>query len=397
MAERSVKKSATLKKTAARKAKTVRPSAKPPKEKKPVKKKAVPEKKMRSRKLSPPSSAKKSKEVRRTTKAERIAGPAGKPAKKIKKVNQAAKAGRIAAKPARQTSEKPAKKIAARKRIGKVSAKAELKSERVKKAVSGRSGKGVPETETKPKKPAVKTARHLPEEARKLEEIRQVAEEKKIREVRNVKGVEKREKIAKEVREVKGIGVGREAEEQKGIVKIRKFRKVQHVKEAEEAEGGRETAERTAEGIKAAREKKEDKSPYPVRKEESLSPHETLPSEYGENGITLIVVDPRKIFMFWEMRKSTLKIFRGDLSIRIYDITGADVDSMKANSFFDIPIGERIGSLYLDVRPARDYVADVGIVYEGLFLMIARSNRVSTPRGVPPPVEPVGAGLPIGY
>jgi hypothetical protein len=127
------------------------------------------------------------------------------------------------------------------------------------------------------------------------------------------------------------------------------------------------------------------------------SPVETLPSEYGENSITLMTVNPYRIFSFWEVREETLKIFRGTLHLRVYDVTGFDFDVVDAASFVDVAVGQRIGEMYLDVSPAQEYIADIGIVYNGIFIGIARSPRVSTPAaGVPGEEKFLPEGLDTG-
>lgn len=127
-----------------------------------------------------------------------------------------------------------------------------------------------------------------------------------------------------------------------------------------------------------AEKKKADKA---VEEKYPPVPLETLPGEYGENSITLITVDPCKLFSYWEVREDILEIFTGSLNVRVYDVTGIDFDSRAANSFFDIAVTERIGSYYIDVGPAKEFIADIGIIYlDGIFISIARSNKVSTPR-----------------
>ena len=129
-----------------------------------------------------------------------------------------------------------------------------------------------------------------------------------------------------------------------------------------------------------AKEGREEKKAY--TDEEGILPPvpvETLPSEYGENSITLITVNPQRVFAFWEVRDDTLNIFQGTLTIRQYDTT--DIDYGDANNYVDREVSERAGTLYLDVDPAKDYVADIGILYRGgIFVTIARSHKVSTPR-----------------
>ena len=113
---------------------------------------------------------------------------------------------------------------------------------------------------------------------------------------------------------------------------------------------------------------------YPV------SPVETLPSEYGENGITLIVVDPYRLFSFWEVKEDTLKIFKGELTLKIYDMTYNDPTCEEPPLFLEKKVSQRIGDMYIDVLPGKKYIADIGIVFsEGIFISVARSNHVTTP------------------
>jgi hypothetical protein len=130
---------------------------------------------------------------------------------------------------------------------------------------------------------------------------------------------------------------------------------------------------------------------------------EKLPSEYGENGITLMTVDPYKLFTFWEVRKDTLEIYTGNLTVRLYDVTGVDFDGTNANSYYDITVNERIGSCYIDVSPEKEFIADIGIInFLGTFFTIIRSNRVSTPRATIAeegilPQKFYGTGIRVGY
>jgi len=149
--------------------------------------------------------------------------------------------------------------------------------------------------------------------------------------------------------------------------------------------------------------KAKEKATPSIEEKIPLIPLEEMPSEYGENDITLMIVDPYKLFAFWEVREDTLKIFKGDLQIRLYDITGVDFGKRDANSYLDLPVTERIGRTYIDAVPEKEFIADVGIVYEGIFITIARSNIVSTPRasvsegeGLLPP-KLYETGIRIGY
>ena len=152
-----------------------------------------------------------------------------------------------------------------------------------------------------------------------------------------------------------------------------------------------------------AKEKVKVKVTPSIEEKIPLIPLEEMPSEYGENDITLMIVDPYKLFAFWEVREDTLKIFKGDLQIRLYDITGVDFSKNDANSYLDLPVTERMGRTYIDAVPEKEFIADIGIVYEGIFITIARSNIVSTPRasvsegeGLLPP-KLYETGIRIGY
>jgi hypothetical protein len=65
-------------------------------------------------------------------------------------------------------------------------------------------------------------------------------------------------------------------------------------------------------------------------------------------------------------------------------------------------MNKRIGRMYIDVVPEREFIADIGIIYEGIFITIARSNKVSTPcvsvseEGILPSML-YETGLRIGY
>ena len=130
-----------------------------------------------------------------------------------------------------------------------------------------------------------------------------------------------------------------------------------------------------------AKETREEKKAYSAG-EGILPPasFETLPSEYGENSIHLITINPQRIFAFWEVKEDTLRIFQGVLTLRQYDITELDFERGEASSYVDSEVNARAGALYLDVEPARDYIAEIGVLYAGgNFITIARSYKVSTP------------------
>lgn len=110
-------------------------------------------------------------------------------------------------------------------------------------------------------------------------------------------------------------------------------------------------------------------------------PVEKLPEEYGEDSIALMTVDPRKLFVYWETTKDTFKKHKGILNIRLYDVMGIEFDGTNSRSYSDVVINRGIGNLYLAVNPEKEFIADIGIIDSlGTFSVVARSNRVSTPR-----------------
>lgn len=105
-----------------------------------------------------------------------------------------------------------------------------------------------------------------------------------------------------------------------------------------------------------------------------------LPTGYGEDRITLMTVDPWKLFAYWEVKEDTLYKIKGTLVLRVYDVTGIYFDGKNANIVFDIPIYDRIGDSYIGVGPGREFIVDIGAVsFAGIFVTSARSNKVGTP------------------
>jgi len=132
---------------------------------------------------------------------------------------------------------------------------------------------------------------------------------------------------------------------------------------------------------KMAVPKKPEKMLAPVRKKiYPPLPKGIIPEEYGEDAVALMTVDPMNLFIYWEVSEDTLAGHKGNITIRLYDVTGVDFDGMNANSYLDLIVDKRIGDLYLDVHPGRDYVADIGVKDPlGIFIPMARSNKATTP------------------
>jgi hypothetical protein len=136
------------------------------------------------------------------------------------------------------------------------------------------------------------------------------------------------------------------------------------------------------------------KEPKPVPVPEP----EELPSEYGADRIVLLVRDPYWIHVYWEVSRDTLLRAKAALKeewegarsvLRVYDITGIDFDGHNAESHFDIEIGGGTNNWYINTGvPNRTYCVDIGLLSgSGRFIMLARSNRATTPRDAPSEVS----------
>ena len=136
------------------------------------------------------------------------------------------------------------------------------------------------------------------------------------------------------------------------------------------------------------------KEPEPVPVPEP----EELPSEYGTDRIVLLVRDPYWIHVYWEVSRDTLLKAKADLKeewetarsiLRVYDVTGIDFDGHNAESYFDIEIGGGTNNWYINTGvPNRTYCVDIGLLSgSGRFIMLARSNRATTPRDAPSEVS----------
>lgn len=247
----------------------------------------------------------------------------------------------------------------------KIVAKIEKKPEKVIKKI-------IAEIEKKPEKVVKKVVAKI---KKKLKKVAKKVEVKK-KEVK-VKLEKKPKKVAKKVVAKIKKKILLKPEKKVEIKKItKKPKKRVEVKKKVKAK----IKEKPKKVVKKVEAKVELKKPV-IEEKYPPTPWETLPAEYGEDSIALMTVDPNKLFTYWEVREDTLAMHEGNLNIRVYDITGVEFDGTNANSYFDTTVSERIGSRYIDVSPEKEFITDIGIInIEGIFITIARSNTVLTPR-----------------
>ena len=105
-----------------------------------------------------------------------------------------------------------------------------------------------------------------------------------------------------------------------------------------------------------------------------------------------MVKDPWWLYTYWEIRPSIERQVRDQLApeeisglrsiLRVYDVTDRDFPHAPAHAWFDITLSGLASSWYIQTNaPNRSFLVDIGLLTRtGRFLMLARSNRVTTPR-----------------
>ncbi len=110
-----------------------------------------------------------------------------------------------------------------------------------------------------------------------------------------------------------------------------------------------------------------------------------LPSGYGASRIVLMPRDPQWAYSYWDTpddHKEAVRRQGGQrLALRLYDVTGVDLDSQAPNSLQQYDIDELAREWYLPIPISdRDYLVDIGYLSEdGRWLLLARSNPIRIP------------------
>lgn len=125
------------------------------------------------------------------------------------------------------------------------------------------------------------------------------------------------------------------------------------------------------------------KTHTPTRTEETMFP---LPTTYYETKIALLVRDPYWLYTYWDLSpeaKGQLSNDYGDWekapsSLRIWE---EEESGGGDPHFFDVTINLFTSNWYLNVQPNHRYTAELGYFSPaGDFIVLARSNTVTTPR-----------------
>ena len=105
-----------------------------------------------------------------------------------------------------------------------------------------------------------------------------------------------------------------------------------------------------------------------------------------------MVKDPWWLHAYWEIQPGTERAARSQLLphevaglqsvLRVYDVTDADFPAHPAQRTFDIGLSGMATNWYIQTNaPGRSFIVDIGLLtHTGRFLLLARSNRVTTPR-----------------
>jgi uncharacterized protein len=123
---------------------------------------------------------------------------------------------------------------------------------------------------------------------------------------------------------------------------------------------------------------------------------EHIPWGYGRDRITAMVVDPNRLYVYWELTDPSIERARHGLSsggkdawlnLRVYDVTGRIFDGTNAHGYFDIKVDRSDRHWFIHIgKPASTHLVEVGLKsYEGYFVKILRSGRADFPRFEPSP------------
>jgi hypothetical protein len=96
------------------------------------------------------------------------------------------------------------------------------------------------------------------------------------------------------------------------------------------------------------------------------------------------------VYSYWEIAQEKIaslsnqlgqRFHNAVLALRVYDITNVEFNGSNAVRYFDVRVGDKIGSFYINVGEFnRSWCVDIGFILEdGDFVLVARSNFLKMP------------------
>jgi hypothetical protein len=142
------------------------------------------------------------------------------------------------------------------------------------------------------------------------------------------------------------------------------------------------------------------RSKFDLGRREEPSRGGYVPWSYNVNRVTAMATDPRRMYVYWEVRDDAIRSARDRLgsggrdawlSLRVYDITGRIFDGTNAHSYFDTKVERTDRQWFFTIgKPTSTHCVEIGMKSrEGYFQRIARSGRVDFPRAEPATPGPV--------
>jgi hypothetical protein len=165
----------------------------------------------------------------------------------------------------------------------------------------------------------------------------------------------------------------------------KKSKKIEVLKEIPTVRGAR-----TVEELPSQAPPQHHPSPQP---QVAAEPREsfTLPYSYNVTKIVLMVRDPYWAYVYWDIDEAKYKEVqylmqahggRIKTILRVYDVTDVEFNGFNSHRTFDVDVNLEAKAWYIHTSvPDRDYLVDIGLLDDhGKFYLIARSNRMRTPR-----------------
>jgi len=123
--------------------------------------------------------------------------------------------------------------------------------------------------------------------------------------------------------------------------------------------------------------------------EPRVSHDEHIPWGYGRDRITVMAVDPNRLYLYWELTDPAIDKARQALgpgakdawvSLRIYDVTDRIFDGTNAHSYFDIKVDRSDRQWFVHIgKPASSARTLTGPGVVSWPLPLGRSGCVTTP------------------